>query len=91
MIIYLASLIPMEIFLSHLYVSKPSLLSSSETKLTWELSMACKDIPVELQSHVASFSKSFTAAMTFFSSEPCTRRASNMVVVVCVRFIQPNE
>ena len=65
--------------LSHLNVSNPSDLNINETSDTWELSIAWRLMPVELQSHVASFSKSFTASKTFFRSDPWTRRASNIL------------
>ena len=72
---------PMDRFLSHLYVSKPSLLNCKDTRETWELSIACRLIPVELQSHVASFNKSLMASNTFLNKDPCTKRASNILTI----------
>lgn len=40
---YLPKFIPMEMFLSHLYLSNPSARSVSDTRDTWELSIACKE------------------------------------------------
>ena len=70
---------PIDRFLSHLYVSKPSDFILSETRLTWELSMACKVIPVLEQSKIASVRRSLIDSRTFFHIEPWTRRASNIL------------
>lgn len=76
---------PIDIFLSHLYLSNPSLLRFMETKLTWELSIAWSWMPESEQSNVASLSKSFMASKTFLRMELCTRRASNILVVVLLQ------
>uniref|UniRef100_H2Y243 Uncharacterized protein n=1 Tax=Ciona intestinalis TaxID=7719 RepID=H2Y243_CIOIN len=71
-------LMPMARFRSHRYFSKPSARRVSCTRETWELSMACKLNPDDVQSHDASFTISFNASWTFFSRLPWTRRASNI-------------
>lgn len=73
---------PMMRFLSHLYLSKPSAFRFTETRDTWELSMACSWIPESAQSHDACFSRSLMASSTFFRRLPLTRRASNILARV---------
>ena len=71
-------LLPMESWRSQRNLSKPSALSKTETKETWELSMAWSWIPVSAQSHVASLSKSFKDSRTFLRRFPWTSLASNI-------------
>ncbi len=65
--------------ITHLNLSKPSDLNETETKETWELSMAWSWMPESAQSHVASFKRSFRDSRTFFSRFPWTSLASNIL------------
>ena len=71
-------LMPSDWLRSQRYGSKPSALSSMVTRLTWLLSMACSDMPVALQSKLASLTRSLMASRTFLSRLPVLRRASNI-------------
>lgn len=76
---YLPRFIPIDRFLSHRYLSNPSLLRFKDTRLTWELSIAWSCIPDAEHSNVASFSKSLMASKIFFKMELWTNLASNMM------------
>ena len=56
---------PMESWRSQRYLSNPSDPRLTETRDTWELSMAWSWMPVSAQSHVASVSKSFRDSRTY--------------------------
>jgi hypothetical protein len=69
--------IPRDIDRSHRYGSNDSALIKSATKATCALSMACREIPVSLQSKFASLIKSFSASSTFLRTFPSASRASS--------------
>ena len=71
-------LMPSEMFLSHRKWSKPSARRSSPTSETWLESIACSEMPVPVQSKLASVTRSFIASVIFLSIPPSVIRASNM-------------
>lgn len=76
---HLVILIPRVRLRSHRNGSNPSAFISKETRLTWLLSIPCKDMPVDEQSQLPSATTSLTASSIFLSRALCASLASNMI------------
>ena len=73
-----AKFMPSGMLRSQRKFSKPSALSISVARATCVVSMACNEIPDELQSKLASFTSSFKASTIFLKIEPSDSFASSI-------------
>ena len=88
-VMYLIKFSPRTMLRSHRNLLKPSPFKLTATKDTCEVSIACKDIPDEVHSQLASVTKSLMASRIFFRIEPLSNFASNIFCLswgVCERW-----